>query len=420
MTQATLGVPAAPAAGHASPSRPARERSGGRMLAAVADQAFYAGTVFVTTVLLARWLSPDAFGTHAVASAILALLVLVQTATIIEPMLIGRGAADGGDPRGYLGAATALNAALALVVAGTLGLAALGALALGMRPLAAAVGGLALAAPGALALILARRATYVLARETWAVAAGAANLALTTGVLVLLQRAGALTVFTALAAAGAATFSLSVLLVALLRPTWGVLRRGGGLRRMARQYGAYAAWGVPSHFLNWLPNNIFYIALAPLVGLHGAAAFRAVSNLVLPVRHVLSAAAVSLLPRLSGTLRTHGQGRFLSLLHRYVFAGLGLTALYFAAVWVAIDPVTAWLYGGRYTGLAPAGLILAVGPLFNVVSVGYVSALKVHDRLRAVFVTYLAAAVSSVAVGVPLAGWLGVEGAAAAVTLAGA
>lgn len=416
-----LTSPAVRAAAPAEAFRPRRALAarGWRMIWAVADQAFFAGSTFVATVLLARWLSAQAFGAFAVASAVLTLLVLLQTATVIEPMLIGGGGEDREAFRGYLGTTMVLNGAASLAVAALLGAVALGALALGRVPLAAAIVGLAVCVPGSLMLILARRATYVLGREVWAVAGGVANLGLMVAGMALLQRAGLLTVFSALAVTGAAALAVSIVLLALLGPARGSLDRGG-LREVARRHAAYARWAVPSHVLNWLPNNVFYIVLAPLAGLQAAAAFRVVSNLVLPVRHVLSAAAVSLLARLSEVRRRQGEHAFEAQLNRYLLMGAGLTAVYFAATWVAFDPVTRWLYGGRYTGLGRAGVILAVGPMFNVIAVGYVNALKIQNRLRTVFLSYLVAGVATVLVGLPLVRFYGVEGASAAVTLAGA
>src|SRR5260370_23428769 len=55
---------------------------------ALLDQGLISGSNFIISILLARWLMPDQYGSYAIAFGVFVLVVLVYQSLVLEPMAV--------------------------------------------------------------------------------------------------------------------------------------------------------------------------------------------------------------------------------------------------------------------------------------------------------------------------------------------
>jgi hypothetical protein len=69
---------------------------------AILDQGIFTGSNFVISILLARWLSPEQYGSYAVAFAIFLFILTFHQALLLEPMLVFGSSVFRNCLRGYV------------------------------------------------------------------------------------------------------------------------------------------------------------------------------------------------------------------------------------------------------------------------------------------------------------------------------
>src|SRR5947199_4322297 len=83
---------------------------------ALLDQGVFAGSNFVMSILLARWLSPEQYGMYAVAFSMLLFLLNFHQGLMLEPMLVFGSAVYRDSLRGYLKALLLLHVGISLAM----------------------------------------------------------------------------------------------------------------------------------------------------------------------------------------------------------------------------------------------------------------------------------------------------------------
>ncbi len=171
---------------------------------AILDQGIFTGSNFVITILLARWLSPEQYGSYAVAFAIFLFILMFHQALMLEPMLVFGGSVFRNCLRGYLKALLLLHLGISLVIVIVLGVSAGVAFKLGpASSLPSALVGVAFAAPSILLFWLLKRTFYLKLSPAPSAAAALLYCALTMGGLAVVYKHGLLSVFSALLLMGA-------------------------------------------------------------------------------------------------------------------------------------------------------------------------------------------------------------------------
>src|SRR5580698_9365038 len=170
---------------------------------AILDQGVFTGSNFVISILLARWLSPEQYGSYAVVFAIFLFILTVHQALMLEPMSVFGGSVYRNCLRGYLKALLMVHLGMSLVIVLLLGISA--AVAFKLHPassLPSALVGVAFAAPMILLLWLVKRTFYL--KLSPAPSAGAAVLycVLVMSGLTMIYKHGLLSVFSALVLMG--------------------------------------------------------------------------------------------------------------------------------------------------------------------------------------------------------------------------
>jgi O-antigen/teichoic acid export membrane protein len=381
--------------------------------ASIADQALLSGANFVLNVLLGRWLEPAQYGAFALAYSLFLLLGTFHTAFFTEPLLVFGAGKYAGRFRKYI----SVLAIGHMVIMVPIGLLLLGASVLLGRFYSSeaqrALSALALAGPVILLLWLLRRAFYVIVKPEWAVLGGGSYLVLLLGATSALRAAGRISPATAFLAMGASALPVCLLLAGRLRLHWAA---GGepGARSVAVEHWKYARWATGSAALTWIPGNVYFTLLPVWVGLEGTAALRALTNMVMPVTHAISALSLLLMPLLA---RQEGQARMRRLMTTFLALFLAGAAVYDLGLILFRRQIVQLLYGGRYADAVPlvplVGLLAFLAGLTSVLG----AALKALERPDKVFWSYLVSSAVAVGGGIVLARTFGIAGALAGVLL---
>jgi O-antigen/teichoic acid export membrane protein len=384
---------------------------------AVADQGLFAGSNFLLSVTLARWLSPEGYGAFAVAFAVFLFLGSFYTALLTEPMMVFGPGRHKGRHAEYLSVLllghwglVALGSVLLALAGGVIGK-------VGSPALASALLGFALAGPFILLLWLMRGVCAMRVQPHLAASGGLLYLLLIAIGLFELRQHAWLSTLPALGLMGFASLTASVWLGRRLHVPVSRPAVTGMAREALRDHWQYGRWSIGSMVLTWIRGDLYYLVLPVWWGLGASAALKAVMNLILPVQHVNTALAVFLVPVL---VRTRGNAEFGRLTQVAVGVLTAGSLVYWALLSLFHRPVMAWLYAGQYDRHAAvvwiAGLVLLTSSAVSVLG----AALRALERPHQVFGAYGLATAVGLTVGLwCLVRW-GVAGAALGLALASA
>lgn len=376
--------------------------------ASIADQAMLAGANFILNVLLGRWLPPVQYGAFAFSYSLFLLLGTFHTASFSEPMMVfgaGKYAARFGR---YIGVLTMGHLAIMVPIAMLL----LGASYLLGRfyssEVQLALSALALAGPIILLQWLLRRAFYVILRPEWALLGGASYLVLILGATCALRAAGKLSPAAAFLAMGLSALPVCMLLLSRLHPRWSS-RDGPSAAGVGSDHLRYGRWALGTAALSWVPGNLYYTLLPAWVGLEGIAVLRALTNLILPVVHAISALSLLLVPLLA-RLQRERKEQMTRTLRRFLAVFLAGAGIYNLGLIFFRREAVRLLYGSKYADavhLVPlVGLLAFFSSFISVLG----AALRALERPEKVFWSYLGASAVAVGFGILLAMRLGVAG----------
>ncbi|WP_412060254.1 glycosyltransferase [Rubrivirga sp. IMCC45206] len=347
----------------------------------VMDQALFAGANFLVNVLLARWLTPEAYGAFTVAFVVFLLAGTVHGGLLIEPMLVFGPGKFEGKTGPYLRVLLRAHAGFSAVAGALLAVVGGVAWALGSPELAAVFLALAISQPAILALWLLRRACFVVSKPSWAAGAGALYMALLAGGAVALYRVDALTGPLALVLMAVASLAACAVLAGRL----GVFRREQvpGLAADARAaHIEYGRWSASTGVLEWVQLAVPFLALPLFVGLEGSGTLRALFNLAMPALQGFGALATLCLPLF---VRARAAGTFDRTFRQIGGAFLGLGALYGVLVLAFGEVAVAWLYDGKYAATPGALAFLALIPFVVAGSNMLTTAVRSAELPSAVF-----------------------------------
>lgn len=380
---------------------------------AVLGQALFAGSHFLVNVFLARWLSAEQYGAFALAFSCFLLFSMLYSACVYEPMIVFGSGSHANSFRSYLGILVRSNLVLLAAVSASMLAVSLLLGRMYSSSVQHAFAALAVAAPFIMLTWLGRGGFYARLQPGEAAVGGVFYFATMVGVLYLLRRIDQLSPGTAFLAMGLAGLVSSLYLLIRLGSQSHHVSDQVTLQAVAKDHWRYGKWAVASAVVAWFPDNIYYAVLPALSGLGATAALRALINLINPVLHVLYALSAVLIPTL---VRHRGRSGIVGMT-RTMKALLGLlipvSVVYLATLWGFRLALFRIFYGGNYREYS--GLpILLVGliPIAAGAAMVLGAGLRAIERPSSVFWGYVAASVSTVFLGLPLAYVWGVAGAA--------
>ncbi len=384
---------------------------------AVAAQAVYSGTSFLSTVILARLCDPDAFGVYYLAFTIALFAQGIQERLISTPYTIycNRGGRD--SAARYTGSVLLHQIVMSLLCSvGILALAAgiyfSGAMP-GLAPVMVALAGML---PLLMLRSFVRQALIAHLDLTAAIVLDLAVAALQLGGLVALGAAGRLTAPVAYLVMGTACGVAVVAWFAIVRPSLS-FSFSQSIADWRRNW-AFAKWVVASNLAGsaavyavpWILGAVHDTAATALLG--------ACLSLVGLANMFMAGLDSYLTPKAARSFAQRGLPGLTSVLWKstaFIAILLSVMCVFFA---VAGEPLAAIIYKGKYAGAGPIVTVLAVAVLINNLGNSAGRGLWILDRPRENLVPDAVLSVVTLAVFVVLVQPLGAFGAALA-TLAG-
>jgi O-antigen/teichoic acid export membrane protein len=379
---------------------------------ALLDQGLISGSNFLMGILLARWLAPAQYGAYALAFSIFLLLSIIYQAVLLEPMMVFGGSAERSALRGYLRVLVRLHSALVFVLFGTLGVAAVFAHSLlPWSELPGALAGAAVAGPCVLIFWLARRAFYLDVSVARAALGAVVYCVLLVCGLLIAERGGLISSFSAFLLMGLAALITGVV---LLRQLWAALPAGGGTagsRATWSRHWRYGRWALAGSVAGWIPAHVYYPLLASFSGMTQAGELRALMNFVQPLAQFYAALSALFLPHAARLSRRSGRRGMMAAAMKISLLFVAATVGYWAILIPFREPAFHMLYGSNYisvTRLIPA---VTVGSVLWSGTFGSSIALRAMESPSSIFFAFCMASAASVAVGIPATRAFGVPGA---------
>ncbi|MCC7350106.1 MAG: oligosaccharide flippase family protein [Phycisphaerales bacterium] len=381
---------------------------------AVMDQGLFAGSNFVLNVLLAKFLSERDYGAFVTAFSIFLLLGTIHSALLIEPMLVYGPDRYRGRLPAYFNALTLGHGAVSILASLLLLIGAALCHWFAGPSLAMALVGLAAASPFILYQWLMRRASYVRNAPQQAATAGAGYCVLMVGGLLALEHWKGLTIPSALAVMGTASFLVGIWLAYKEGVTCPWREGKALLKEAASEHGRYGRWAMASGLVGFVPAYIYYLILPMVANLQQSGALRAITNLVMPLLQANVALCILLLPRL---VRCRGTPHFARTVRHAMIILVGASTAYYLFIAIFHEPIRHLVYGDKFAEYSFLLWLIGLQPILTAATGVLDVMVAAHERPDYVFYSCLASAVAAVTVGAALTWKWGVAGVTVAVLI---
>lgn len=381
-------------------------------IVAILDQGLISGSNFVIAILLARWLSPQQYGSYALAFEVFLLLSALYGSLILEPMSVFGPSVYRGNLVSYLGVLLRIHCVLSFLM--TTVLFATAAALHAIKPtsfLPDAMVGVGVAAPCLLLFWLARRGFYVVFLPQKALLGACVYSALLlTGVAILYQFKS-LSPFSAFLLLAAGAIATGPLMLRWLKTKLVQTQPAFQIMDIVRSHWSYGRWAVANSVVIWFSLAIYYPLLGSFFTLAEAGEFKALMNLASPIGQAFVALSLLSLPHASRAHHLNGEVVASRLVWRLTLVYLGGTCLYWVVLLLLRGPIVQHLYGGRYMQILTLLPWVALGSVLRISATAQTLALKAMRLPAMAFVAYFAACLVAILVGVPCTRWFGLRGA---------
>ncbi len=376
----------------------------------MADQALISATNFVTMVLLARSLSPSAFGAFTLAYTALLFANSLQSALITQPHNVIGATRTGEDYVGYTTATAGMQLALALAYGFVIA-----AAAIMLSALDISASRLLLALVPATAVWqlqeFMRRVLYTKQNVIGALVNDGVSYGGQLVGIVALWKMGSLTEVRAILVLAITSAIATVaglwqirdhLTAAVVRVAW---------RAAVANNWRMGKWLTASALLSLLSSQLHLIFTAGLVNIAAVGALRATQTILRPTQVLLTALDTLMVSRMAAA-HENGGPRALRLLTRQIYiATFPIVAAYYLILVVFSQPILRLLYGEAYVSY---GWLLAANSLTQVLvylgtPVG--TALRAMKLTAPVFKAYVISVVFDLTVGIAAVATMGLIGA---------
>jgi O-antigen/teichoic acid export membrane protein len=385
---------------------------------ALLDQGVFAGSNFVISILLARWLSAEQYGMYAVAFAVLLFLLNFHQGLLLEPMLVFGSSVYRECLRGYLKALLLLHSGISLIMALGLCVSAVVIFKLGQaNGLPGALVGIAFAAPTVLLFWLVKRTFYL--KLSPAPSAGGAILycVLILGGLAFLAKHKQVSPLSAFLLMGLGSLCASILLLSYLSSRLSSSQNAPSLGDTWRRHWRYGRWALAANAMMWVPINIFYPLLSRFSGMAEAGELKALMNFAAPMLQACAALHTLLLPYSARVLEQKGRAGVSVVLRRMTLLCVACAVPYWVVLLLFQGPAFRLLYSGRYTEVAYLLPVVALASVAGSAFFGPSIVLRSLESPALIFAAVSVSSCVSVAIGIPLTRAWGLKGAVWSIVL---
>lgn len=385
---------------------------------AILDQGLLTGSNFFIGILLARWLSPEQYGTYAIAFAVFLLLLMLYQALILEPMLVFGGSVYRNSVRSYLRSLLLTHVAMSVLMVFTLGIAVAITFEVSKSSsLPGALAGVAIGAPFVLLFWLVKRTFYIMLSPAASVWGALFYCVLAIGGLTLVSKYSALSPFFALLLMGFAGAGAAIVLLVYVGFRLPRNHDALSLADVWRRHWRYGKWALGANIMMWVPVSIYYPLLSSFFGAAEAGELKALMNFLSPVLQTCAALASLMIPYATRLLEERGTSSINSVSRRMTVLCVSLAIPYWVVVLLFQGTAFRVLYSGQYTQVAYLLPFIAFTSIVGSAFFGPLIALRAVGSPGSVFGAVCVAGVASVAIGVPATWAFGLRGAVLSMAL---
>jgi O-antigen/teichoic acid export membrane protein len=385
---------------------------------AILDQGVFSGSNFVISILLARWMSAEQYGTYAVAFAVFLFLLNFHQALMLEPMLVFGSSVYRESLRGYMRALLVIHLGISLLMVIGLLVAALITFKTGPADgLPIALIGIAIAAPCVLLFWLTKRTFYLKLSPGPSVAGALLYCALTIGGLSFVYRHGLLSTFTALVLMGCGGLGASVVMLAYLSMRLPKEQKSPTIADTWRRHWRYGRWALGANAMMWIPINAFYPLVSKFAGLAQAGELKALMNFASPMLQTCAALSSLMLPYAARVMSQRASDGVTLILRRMTLLCVACAIPYWAVLIIFQRPAFHLLYAGRYMEVANLLPVVALASIAGSAFFGPSIVLRSLEAPKLVFAAVSVSSCAAIAAGVPLTRAFGVSGAVWSIVL---
>ena len=381
---------------------------------ALIDQGIFAGSNFVMSILLARWMAPEQYGAYAVAFAVFLFLLTFHQALLLEPMLVFGSSVYRNCLRGYMKAL--LLAHLVMSLAMVVGLCVAAGITVKSghaNSLPGALVGIAFAAPTVLLFWLAKRTFYLKLSPAPSAAAALLYCALTMGGLALVYKCNhQLSPLAAFLLMGFGGLGASLVLLAHLNKRLVQSEDAPTIGDTWRRHWRYGRWALGANAMMWIPINAFYPLLSRFSGMAQAGELKALMNFAAPMLQACAALHTLMIPYASRVLEARGGAGVSVVLKRMTLLCVAGAVPYWVVLLLFQGSAFHLLYSGRYTEVSYLLPVVALASVAGSAFFGPSIVLRSMESPALIFAAVSVSSCVSMAIGIPLTRTWGVGGAA--------
>jgi O-antigen/teichoic acid export membrane protein len=388
---------------------------GARSVFSLSDQALISGSSFALNVILARWLTKEAYGAFALSFSAFLFLSGFHNVLLIEPMTVIGPSSYPQRFTEYFSAQLRLHIVLTSILSGTILLCG-GALIASkfQHSLARIVLAAGISLPFLLLLLLVRRMCYTIQNPLLALRGSATYFALLLGGACGLHQIGWLNGATAFLWMACVSLLTSLFILNWVGLSYESISQRASIRArpLLKENWGYGRWLTLTTVLSWVTMQIQAFLAAGFLGLGAAGILRAMQLPSLAMTQFTAAMLLIVLPSLSMDM---GNGN-LSLLRKKAAIAAGLLTtlaiLFVLFLYLSSGLLERWMFGGKYAAFAWLMPVLGLVPVFAALSGSFSLALRVFRKSHLELLAYILSSAAALGLSFALIPRWGLKGAA--------
>ena len=367
----------------------------------VTDQVLISGSNLILNIVVARWLSKNAYGSFSVMFSAFVLFSGFFSAFLIEPLSVFGPVRFRHCVRSYTARVVELHAMACLAVAP-----AVGVFLFWTAPAGVSIWESTIAVNVCLALVLLywllRRVMYVTSEYGSAVVASTVYNGSLLITIAALQLLGLLSAASGLSSQAVAAFCAAAVIGRTLHgrsdPSSPVIQ----VKHVAAQHWEYGRWALGTAIVYWLSAEAYYVIVGKVVNATAVAGFRSVQNLSMLFPNFATAMSVLVLPKLSVRFAEAGGKAIRRPVLMFTVASALGAIVYAGSILIVGAPLLSTVYGNgyiEYVGLFP---LLCLNLVLITISQGVQVGLRAMNAPREVFFGFLIAGLFTCTAGIAM------------------
>jgi O-antigen/teichoic acid export membrane protein len=378
---------------------------------ALVDQGMVSGARFATTIIVGRTCGAEELGLYALGFALFVLILVLQESLILTPYTVLGSREQPATRRELAGSVLVHHGVLVVLAMITFAVSATILAGIGRGQMAAIIWVLAATTPFLLHREFARRFSYAHLRVRTALALDTTVAAIQLGGLLVLAGTGDLSAPAAFGVTGLACAVGSLLWLVTNRRAFVV--RWRRLRSHLAQNWSFGRWVFGTQQVTAFAGSSIYWLISALISTTATGLYTACSTVVTVAYPAILGLANVLEPRTARAFVSGGKPELMRVVRKVTFIVAAFLGVYWLAILLVGEQVVARLYAAPiFAGQGHMIIVLATAMVIRAVRVGWNHGLRATGNPRWNFFASLVELAVMLATIVPLAGSLGVLGAA--------